>query len=275
MRTTALTFLAVGAAVLTPTLLTEAAAAGVPIPAYESASQRAALASLRASPIAGVPVVLSHGLTAQAYHEVQAGLRPLRGAVDATAAKLTAADAIALLERMLGAAKAGIAVGGVASYRVTTATSVFMGPTGLIRPGEPGDVHVQQTVANLLDTDLDGGDYTLTSLGAAYLVAARELNRLRIGVGLTPWTGFKASALLAAALAQELDDIGHRITGAPPDPSTDYGGAVGAAWDASVDFVTGIPGELAGAAAEGAAAAVLSRVGLVALAGYLAWRYLA
>lgn len=267
MASSAQTLLAVGAGVLAPTLL--GGARGVVVAPYVTPAHGAAMASLRASPICGVAVPANAVTINDAFLEVHRALMPLRGQLNGTLAQLTAADASELLARFIAAARAGVAepavrVGEGQGYRVTTLTGppvpvpVFGMPE--LPAGTSMDRGYQEHIADMLaDGNEPDAIVPLTDLGRAMLAAAIERRRLWYITALDAASGFKASSVVCAKLAVEMDDAGYLITGEPVSPTII--GGLGAAWDASVDFVLGGVGDLA-----------LSKVGLLVIAGLVVWR---
>lgn len=252
MSSTTTTFLAVGGALLAPTLLGSAAAAGVPIPAFVTTAHTAAIASLRASPIVGWNVSDVRQVN-HAYLEIQRASIPTRGAVDAAKAfaAFTTDELDELLGRFLDAAAAGVRVAG--GFKVITAAAL---PT-----------YQLPALARVLSgaRPLSG---TLTALGESMYQAATLKARLRT---LPDWIAGDDYAAVAGKacgeLAIECDEQGYLITGAPWSAPGEIADSV---WH-GVTSLPGTLGNVAGRVLPSIGDVLLSGPGLLVGAGVIAY----
>lgn len=260
MSATAHAVLAVGGAVLAPSLLDAGArATGTPIPAYVTWAGAQARASLSAPILAIGPQPGSDPRQAnQRYLSVRRALIPLRGAlgVKGNYAKLSADDASAMLGRFIAACVAGVSDDEKESFRLAESIA----PLGL---------EVSADIAsNLAAGEVPPALIKLTDLGRALLAAGQERARIvaLYGAVFDPIRAQDACGRLAI----EMDYQGYLESGEPISPS--IVGGLGAALDASIEFVAGVPVKLAGVVGSGVANVVLSTPGLLLVGGLIVWR---
>lgn len=247
------TALVVGTAVATPTLLKMGARAGVPINAYVTAAQRAAMAELGRT-IAGVAVGGS-AKTMQAQHrwnELQKGgaFATVDGCTQVVTAFLAAAHAGAFVStdnvftETYRPTDDWLALNVMGDFRQVAWDALA---TGDAKPNSLGNA-----IATVMGNQ--------RGLASGFLSESQDLDGVRYAVGI---------------LAVEMDNQGYLITGKPEDKT--IAGGLGAAADAVADF----GGKLAAGALKDAVVALwtglnalpLGVLGALAIGGYIVVRH--
>lgn len=256
--------LAVGGAVLAPSLLAPGGAISKPIDPWVSTAQMAAASALSA-PILGIGPLPAPGASPKLalysasyrYTSVRAALIPSRGAIGAAKnfARLTADESASLLARFIAATLAGVKAGYLVTETERMGVNIGLGTTG-------------EAIAGELARGFPFADIELTPLGEALLAAGTEHARLVALYG-SVHDPIKAQTL-CGALAREMDDQGYRITGAP-EVKTLMGG-LDAAWTATKEWASDLPARGAWFLGEGAASILLSTPGLLLAAGLIVYK---
>lgn len=279
MSGSTLPYFLAAAAIGGPMLLLEGAQRGIPIPAYVSPAQHAAMAALRTpfsytfgATFSFTPKRRTDYLDASAMAwltDVVNFLAPLRpGTKRGTSGFVvpfdfapTRGDVEQFAARLTAAVAAGVAHG----YKVVRS-----------------DDREDQT--NVLE-NIARGDFASeaghTELGAALVGVVRMMFDATpapniFGVPDDIWqdrTGDPPAGAMRALgmLAMAMDEQGISVTGKPPDGPTISGG-IAHAFGETVDFLVGVPASVGGAVAGAAAAAAFSTTGLMLICGYLVYR---
>jgi hypothetical protein len=254
-----------GAAIAMPTILTEARARGVPVPATFTDGQLAAIQSLSSPPIVGVAAKSdSQNQALTVYLNLQRELVKAKGPAPnrpagSPVANIAPKDAIEICDRWIAAVVAG-AKSGEGRYVVIDSGSVIT------------DIALLDEMIEHADTS--SGDQT--ELGQALRVVLQNRNIMTNPLlfdGFDEDISAVSTMNAIAKLSIEMDSQGVNIIGDVP--------GIG---DAVLDTLTNLPGallekgaDIAGDLSSGLGSALLpslnvTRLLLLAGAGYLAWK---
>jgi hypothetical protein len=254
-----------GAAIAMPTILTEARARGVPVPATFTDGQLAAIQSLTSSAIVGVPAKSdSQNQATTVYLNLMRELVKSKGPAPnrpagSPVANISPKEAIEISERWIAAVVAGAKSGGD-SYKLFDTGSIL------------GDIGLIDDMLEHADTHADDQ----TALGQALRAVLQNRNIMQNPVvfdGFDEDINAVSTMNAIAHLSIEMDDQGVNVIGNIP--------GVG---DAILDTLTQLPGallekgaDLASDVSTGLGSALLpsfsfTRIVLLAGAGYLAWK---
>ncbi len=223
---------------------------GVPIPAYVTPAQLAAVSAL--PPVLGVAYSSSRpNEFTERFNDLKRGLIAQRGfkiVNGRSYTQFTGADYEQIISAFFAAVRAGVIAGG---YRITATRLV-----GVDLNGEASLDKVlsatSKTVTLMGVTMTERLPFALTALGDA--VYAAELERRRVGIALAQ-DHVRTDAIIYK-LCNEMDDAGYLVTGKPP-PDPRIADGIAHAATVTVGTVAGGVGSIAGGAAGIVAGALL------------------